>query len=158
MDFGCGYGTFTIPAARIVSGIVYGLDIEAEMVELTRRKAEEACLTNVEVRQRDFVVEGSGLPEASVDYVMLFNILHAEERTTFLREAWRVLAREGKLAIIHWNYDPSTPRGPSLDIRPQTGRLPIMGGTGRLQTLASWLDRPAPVSLWFRASTRSIAE
>ncbi|MGO8749717.1 MAG: class I SAM-dependent methyltransferase [Thermoguttaceae bacterium] len=119
VDFGCGYGTFTIPAARIVSGIVYGLDIEAEMVELTRRKAEEACLTNVEVRQRDFVVEGSGLPEASVDYVMLFNILHAEERTTFLREAWRVLAPEGKLAIIHWNYDPSTPRGPSLDIRPR---------------------------------------
>ena len=24
VDFGCGYGTFTIPAARIVQGIVYG--------------------------------------------------------------------------------------------------------------------------------------
>ena len=39
VDFGCGYGTFTIPAARIVSGIATA-DIEAEMVELTRRKAE----------------------------------------------------------------------------------------------------------------------
>ena len=28
VDFGCGYGTFTIPAARIASGIVYALDIE----------------------------------------------------------------------------------------------------------------------------------
>ena len=71
------------------------------------------------MRQRDFVVEGSGLPDASVDYAMLFNILHAEERMTLLREAWRVLALEGKLAVIHWNYDPSTPRGPSMDIRPK---------------------------------------
>lgn len=119
VDFGGGYGTFTIPAARIVSGIVYALDIEPEMVEVIRRKAEQACLNNVEVRQRDFVVDGSGLPDASVDYVMLFNILHAEERMTLLREAWRVLTPEGTLAVIHWNYDPRTPRGPSMEIRPK---------------------------------------
>jgi SAM-dependent methyltransferase len=119
VDFGCGYGTFTIPAACIISGVVYALDIEAEMIEATRRKAEEACLTNVEVRQRDFVAEGSGLPDGSVDYVMLFNILHAEERMRLLQEAWRILTRDGKLAIIHWNYDPSTPRGPNMNIRPR---------------------------------------
>jgi ubiquinone/menaquinone biosynthesis C-methylase UbiE len=119
VDFGCGYGTFTIPAARIASGVVYALDIEPEMAQRTRCKAEEAGLKNVEVRQRDFVAEGSGLPDASVDYVMLFNLLHAEERTKLLEEAWRVLKVEGKLAIIHWNHDPTTPRGPSMDIRPR---------------------------------------
>lgn len=119
VDFGCGYGTFTIPAARIVSGVVYALDIEHEMVEGTRRKAEEACLANIEVRQRDFVAEGSGLPDGSVDYAMLFNILHAEERMSLLKEARRVLKPEGKLAVIHWNYDPSTPRGPTMSIRPR---------------------------------------
>ncbi len=119
VDFGCGYGTFTIPAARIVSGTVYAVDIEPGMRELTRRKAETACLPNVEVRHRDFLIEGSGLPDASVDYAMLFNILHAEERIAILREAWRVLKEDGKLAIIHWNYDPSTPRGPSMEIRPR---------------------------------------
>ena len=119
VDFGCGYGTFTIPAARIVSGTVFALDIEAEMAELTRRKAEEAGLTNVEVRRCDFVTEGSGLPDASVDYAMLFNILHAEERMVLLQEARRVLAPKGKLAVMHWNYDPTTPRGPSMEIRPR---------------------------------------
>jgi len=119
VDFGCGYGTFAIPAARIVSGVVYALDIEYEMIETTHSKAKEACLTNVEVRQRDFVVEGSGLPNGSVDYAMLFNILHAEERMTLLQEAWRVLAPNGKLAVIHWNHDASTPRGPSMEIRPR---------------------------------------
>jgi len=118
VDFGCGYGTFTIPAAHIVSGVVYAVDIEPEMVELTRRKARAACLKNVEVRRRDFVARGTGLPGAFVDYAMLFNILHAEERMTLLQEAWRVLKAEGKLAVIHWNYDPRTPRGPTMRIRP----------------------------------------
>jgi len=119
LDFGCGYGTFTIPAARIVRGTVYALDCEPEMVELTRRKAEMAGLKNVEVRQRDVAAEDSGLPDASVEYAMLFNILHAEERQTLLEEAWRVLADRGILAVIHWNYDPATPRGPSMEIRPR---------------------------------------
>jgi SAM-dependent methyltransferase len=119
VDFGCGYGTFTIPAAQIASGVVYALDIESEMVELTRRKVVEACLNNVEVRQLDFVVNGTGLADGSVDYAMLFNILHAEERMALLRETWRILKGDGKLAIIHWNYDPTTPRGPSMGIRPK---------------------------------------
>jgi len=119
VDFGCGYGTFTIPAARIISGVIYALDIDSKMTEVTRHKAGEVCLANIEVRQRDFVVNGSGLPDGSVDYAMIFNILHAEERMVLLREAWRVLSPEGKLAVIHWNYDPSTPRGPSMEIRPR---------------------------------------
>ncbi len=119
VDFGCGYGTFTIPSARIVRSIVYALDIEAEMVAATKAKAEAANLKNVLVCLRDFVVEGSGLPNGCVDYAMLFNILHAEETPVLLREAWRVLLPGGKLAIMHWNYDPSTPRGPNMDIRPR---------------------------------------
>jgi SAM-dependent methyltransferase len=119
VDFGCGYGTFTVPAARIVQGTVFAFDIEAEMVEATRCKAEIAHAKNVEVMPRDFAAAGTGLPEASVDYVMLFNILHADERLTLLREAWRVLRADGKLGIIHWNYDSSTPRGPSMEIRPR---------------------------------------
>ncbi len=122
VDFGCGYGTFTIPAARKVRGTVYALDIEAEMVEATECKAGEAGLTNVRVERRDFVADGTGLPEASVDYVMLFNILHCERPHMLLREAFRVLTHGGRLGIMHWNYDPTTPRGPSMDIRPCPGQ------------------------------------
>ena len=35
VDFGCGYGTFTIPAAKITSGMVYAFDIDPEMVAVT---------------------------------------------------------------------------------------------------------------------------
>jgi ubiquinone/menaquinone biosynthesis C-methylase UbiE len=119
VDFGCGYSTFTIPAAHIVRSIVYALDIEAEMVEATKAKAEATNLTNVIVRLRDFIAEGSGLLDGCVEYAMLFNILHAEETSVLLREAWRVLVPGGRLGIMHWNYDPNTPRGPNMSIRPR---------------------------------------
>ena len=125
LEFGCGYGTFTIPAAQTVRGIVYAMDIEPEMLATTRAKAATAGLHNVELMQRDFVTEGSGLAEGTVDYVMLFNILHAEERRLMLCEAWRVLRPSGKLAIIHWNFDATTPRGPSMSIRPKSGDCQI---------------------------------
>jgi hypothetical protein len=50
---------------------------------------------------------------------MLFNILHAKESPAMLAEALRVLAPGSLLGIIHWNYDTTTPRGPSMEIRPR---------------------------------------
>jgi predicted methyltransferase len=36
-----------------------------------------------------------------------------------MKEALRVLKPNGMLAVIHCNYDPTTPRGPALEIRPR---------------------------------------
>ena len=36
-----------------------------------------------------------------------------------INEAKRILKESGRLEIIHWNYDSTTPRGPSMDIRPK---------------------------------------
>ena len=55
----------------------------------------------------------------SVDYVMLFNILHHADPIALLVEAHRILRAGGKAGVIHWNYDPQTPRGPGMDIRPK---------------------------------------
>ncbi len=122
LEFGCGYGTFTIPAAQMIRGKVYALDIDVEMLTITESKAKLADVKNIVTMQRDFVEDGSGLADGSIDYAMLFNILHAEDPTVLLREAWRVLRPHGKLAIIHWNFDASTPRGPTMSIRPRPGQ------------------------------------
>lgn len=118
VDLGCGYGTFTIPAAMLTAGVVHGFDIDPEMIEATGSKAEIAGLANVKLHVRDFVTDGTGLPDLCVGYVMLFNILHAEAPERLLGEAHRILAPGGKVAVIHWVSDRPTPRGPSLDIRP----------------------------------------
>ena len=118
-EFGCGYGTFTIPAAKIIKGTVYGFDIDPEMIAITKEQAKKEKLQNIKTILRDFVAEGTGLKKQTIDYVMIFNLLHIEHPEILLQEAWRILRQEGKLGIIHWNYDASTPRGPSMDIRPK---------------------------------------
>lgn len=118
VDFGCGYGTFTLAAARLTTGTVYGIDIDPEMVRTTAQRAREARLHNVRAVGRNFVTHGAGLPAGSCSYAMLFNILHAEDAVGLLRQAREVLRPGGLAAVIHWVPDPGTPRGPPLDIRP----------------------------------------
>jgi SAM-dependent methyltransferase len=118
-DLGCGYGTFTIAAARLTSGTVHAFDIEPEMIAATTAMARSWGLSNVRAVERDFASEGTGLPADSIGYAMLFNILHAEDATGLLREAFRVLRPLGVLSIIHWVHDARTPRGPDLSIRPR---------------------------------------
>ncbi len=118
VEFGCGYGTFTLPAAEMAQGQIHALDIDPKMVEATAQKALEGGLRNIVAVQRDFSAAGSGQPDESCGYAMLFNILHIEDPVGLLREAFRVLTRGSKAAIIHWRMDVATPRGPSPDIRP----------------------------------------
>jgi len=119
VEFGCGYGTFTLAAAEIASGTVHALDIEPEMVDVVLQKCVDAGVTCVRATVRDFVGEGTGLADCSMDAALLFNILHHEEPVALMKEALRVLKPNGSLAVIHWNYDPMTPRGPAMEIRPR---------------------------------------
>jgi len=119
VDLGCGYGTFSIPAAQLTSGTVHAFDIDREMIAATDTKARRLGLSNVMAVERDCMAEGTGLLEGSVGYAMLFNVLHAEDAASLLREAFRILRPEGILGIIHWVHDAGTPRGPDLSIRPR---------------------------------------
>lgn len=118
VEFGCGYGTFTLPAARRTSGQLTALDIEPEMVATVAAKAAAAGVGNVHAIQRDFVLEGTGLAVGTQTYALVFNLLHLEEPEALLREAHRVLRPTGQIAVMHWRSDIPTPRGPSLAIRP----------------------------------------
>lgn len=119
VDFGCGYGTFALPAARRIQGVLHGFDIEKEMIAECEDRAQREGIHNIRFERRDFVAKGTGLPDESVEFVMLFNILHAENPLGLLAEARRILAPGGRVAVNHWSYDPTTPRGPSMSIRPR---------------------------------------
>jgi SAM-dependent methyltransferase len=119
VDLGCGYGTFAIPAAQVVTGVVHAVDEDPGMIAVTRRYAQDKGLTNVQVHRQDIIAQGTGLAAASVDYAMVFNILHGDAPHVLLCEALRVLRPGGKVGILHWRCDPHTPRGPSIAIRPK---------------------------------------
>lgn len=122
VEFGCGYGTFALPAGRRTQGIVTALDIEPQMVIRVREKALQLDLPNVHASLRDFVTEGTGLKTGSQACALMFNLLHLERPVALLQEAHRVLASGGQIAIMHWRSDISTPRGPSIEIRPSPDR------------------------------------
>ncbi|MGP1667227.1 MAG: class I SAM-dependent methyltransferase [Rhodanobacter sp.] len=118
IEFGCGYGSFTVPAARHTCGWVTALDIEPEMVALVADKAARLGLNNIRATLRDFVADGAGVEAGSQAHAMIFNLLHLAQPVALLREAHRTLQVGGVLSVMHWRSDIPTPRGPPLAIRP----------------------------------------
>lgn len=123
VEIGSGYGTFTIPASKLLKGTLFAFDIDYMMVDFLKEKLNTNFIDNVIIEQRDILTETTGLPDNSVDYVMLFNILHHVSPEDFLNESSRILKQNGKIGIIHWRSDIPTPRGPELNIRPEPHQL-----------------------------------
>ena len=123
VEIGCGYGTFTIPSAKVIKGKLYAFDIENEMLDIVKQKLKNEHIENVILEQRDILTQTTGLADNSIDYVMLFNILHHESPADFFTEAYRILKPNGKIGIIHWRSDIITPRGPELKIRPKPEQI-----------------------------------
>jgi SAM-dependent methyltransferase len=143
VELGCGYGTFTLPVAQRISGLLHAFDIEPEMVELTRARAQASGIQNVRLALRDVIGEGIGLPPQSVDAVLLFNILHAENPIAMLRAAAEVARPGGRILALHWRSDVVTPRGPDLLIRPRPNQIVDWGASvglqaERVQILPPW--------------------
>lgn len=99
LDYGCGTGAFTIPAARMVGkkGKVYAVDCFPRQLEIVKENSRKRGLQNVETILSD---KRMGLPEQCVDVVWMCDVLHeVREKRVVLEELHRVLRRDGVLAI-----------------------------------------------------------
>jgi ubiquinone/menaquinone biosynthesis C-methylase UbiE len=99
LDYGCGPGGYTIPAAEAVGarGSVYAADIHPLALERVQRLAEGRRLHNVRTIRTDC---DTGLPDESVDVVMFYDILHdLSEPGRVLTELHRVLCPGGTLSV-----------------------------------------------------------
>jgi ubiquinone/menaquinone biosynthesis C-methylase UbiE len=109
LDFGCGYGTYTIPSAEIVGeeGRVYALDKHKEALDELIQKAESACLKNIERMETSGELEIE-LTDESVDVVLLFDVFHsfyfpqAGDRRRLLGEIYRIMKPSAFLSISVW--------------------------------------------------------
>lgn len=142
VEFGCGYGTFTLPAARRIGGTLHTFDLDPAMIETTRQRAREQHIGNIVAVRRDFVQHGTGLADGAADYAMLFNVLHLEDPVPLLGEARRNLFPGGRLAVIHWRFGADTPRGPPLEIRPKPEQCLAWAGEAGFVPAGGIVDLP----------------
>ena len=109
LDFGCGYGAYTIPVAEIVGeqGRVYALDKDKEALDSLMHKGEVEGLNNINRMETSGELE-IGLTDESVDVVLLFDVFHSfyfpkvVDRRRLLGEIRRVMKPSAFLSISVW--------------------------------------------------------
>ena len=100
VDIGCGFGYFSIALAKLVgpAGKVIALDIQPEMIQRAKRRAEKQNLAN----QIEFqVCEEDRLGvKGSADFVLAFWMVHeVADPEKFFTELKSVLKESGKILI-----------------------------------------------------------
>ena len=120
-DFGCGHAYFAIPFAHAVApeGKVYAIDIQRPMLDVVRASAKLQNLLNIEPLWADLEQpQGSKLKNDYVDFVFIGNLLfQVEQKENIIKEAWRILRSEGRLALIEWTKEQQTSLGPPNELR-----------------------------------------
>ena len=110
VDFGCGPGFLTVPAAKVVGplGRVYAVDIEQRMLDVVEARAADAGVENVSA-----VLSPGGktpLADGIADFVVCGLVIHdapgPEGRVELAREAGRMLRSSGRMLVIEWTPQP----------------------------------------------------
>lgn len=100
LDFGCGLGLNTIPAAQKVKkqGKVFALDISPQAIEIVKDKARKNELKNIGTLLSDC---NTKLEDKSIDIVYLHNTLPlVRDKENVLSEIHRVLKIGGRLSYM----------------------------------------------------------
>ena len=103
LDVGCGTGASALPAAQAVgpNGLVIGVDLSSRLLDRARDKAKALSLSNVEFRCADMT--SLGYPDGRFDAVVsVFSIFFVPDMEGLIRELWRMVRPNGKLAVTTW--------------------------------------------------------
>lgn len=132
-DFGCGPGYYSVEMAKLVGkkGTVYAIDVQKEILQALKARAERENLSNIEIIWADLDLKnGSRLGDQKIDFVIISNILfQSDSRPAVLEEAFRVLKSKGRVAVIEWSKE--SLMGPTRERRlskEETERLLLQAG------------------------------
>jgi ubiquinone/menaquinone biosynthesis C-methylase UbiE len=106
LDFGCGSGTYTIPAARLAGsrGRVYALDKDKVALGGLGRRALKEGLRNIQtILSSDLA---TGLGNECVDVVLLHDVIHLiDERAVLFEKVYEVLKPDGQVSVYPMHID-----------------------------------------------------
>jgi len=117
LDFGCGPGRYSIPAAHLVGpeGRVYAVDRSVDHLRLVTQEAVGHGLENVATCNTDGAVRVP-LPESCCDVALLFDVLQLiDDWPGLFGEISRVLRPGGRLCVFPMHVDPQRVRRHALD-------------------------------------------
>ena len=102
LDYGCGPGNYSVPAAQMVGdkGMVFAADMHPLSSQYVLKNAEKAKVSNVDTILTSCKTD---LNEHSVDIILLFDVFHYfKDVKPVLTELHRVLKPDGYIALeIH---------------------------------------------------------
>ena len=106
LDYGCGIGSFSIPAAKMVGddGVVYALDIHPLAIRAVEKEIKKKRISNIKTILSS---RGTGLPDGCVDVVLLYDVFQMiSDKEKLLEELHRVLKSDGILFATAEHLDP----------------------------------------------------
>lgn len=111
LDVGAGTGYLAIPAAKLVEGSVYALDLDSKMLEIIKAKAKDENLTNVQAIKGN--IDDIPLPDDSIDIVMASLVLHeVNPLPQSLQQIKQVLKQDGYFVCVEFEKKDKSPDGP----------------------------------------------
>lgn len=106
-DFGAGSGAYITHIAEQLqgAGTLYAIDVQQDLLRRIKNDATHRDLKVVQTIWGDIEAkEGSKLADKCADVVLMSNILfQLDDKRAAFREAHRILADQGTLALIDWN-------------------------------------------------------
>ena len=107
LDFGCGSGTYSIPAAILVgrNGRIYSLDVSQGALEKLSRKAEKEGLDNIATLLSSGNVD-IPIDNETLNHVLLIDVLQEiSDKETLLEEIHRILKPDGLMTVYPMHID-----------------------------------------------------
>lgn len=98
-DLGAGNGYFTIPLAKETNEKVHAVDVQPEMIQLLKQRAEQMAITNIEYQVAD--VSSTALPSHSIDKGLMAFVFHeVEPKDAVMDEIRRIMKPNGQFLFI----------------------------------------------------------
>ncbi|MCJ7840731.1 class I SAM-dependent methyltransferase [Lederbergia sp. NSJ-179] len=101
MDLGAGTGYLAIPAAKMVEGLVFALDIDPSMLEIINAKAKEENVKNIQPIKGS--IDHIPLSDDSIDIVLASLVLHeVKPLPKTLQQIKQVLKDDGHFVCVEF--------------------------------------------------------
>jgi len=110
LDFGCGDGSYTIPAAKLVSkeGKVYAMDKDVESINKLMEIAKTKGLKNIIPLHTKSEESKINLENESIDVVLLYDVIHlvgknntstVDDRKKLYKDIYRITRKNALISV-----------------------------------------------------------